>query len=334
MKSIRFIMLAWILFILTVTANAQEMKKVSPDDLRNWVSYLSSDEMRGRSNGSPEMKVAASWIADKFREFGLKPLLPDGSYIQNYSYGSKKRTIEERNVIGMIQGTDQAQKERYLFVTAHFDHIGVRKGSTVDSIFNGADDNAAGTCALIAIAKEIYESGLKPGRTLVFIAFSGEESGTRGSRYFVANSPVQLKDIYADINFEMIGHSESYGKNNFYMTGCKLSNLDDIIKSYPGAQKINLIDTIKVAEQLFYASDNIAFSRISVAADGTFIGIPSGTFATTTLNPYIHSPQDEVKLFDFENMADLTDYFSRVVIWLSKNQSEIKWTDSKFTRPR
>jgi len=329
-------LLVTVLFLALKTAVvAQDIKKVSPSDLKNWIEYLASDEMRGRANGSPEMKTASAWIAERFKEYGLKPLVSDGNYVQNYSYtGRQKVTIDERNVIGVIEGSDPVLKNQYLFLTAHFDHVGVRRNSTTDSIYNGADDNAAGTVTLIAIAKALYGSGAKPGRTIVFAAFSGEENGIRGSRYFVANSPVPVKNIYADINFEMIGHSESYGKGNYYMTGCKVSDLDDLIKTYPGLGKMNLIDTIKMANQLFYQSDNIAFSRMSTSAEGITTGIPSGTFATTTRAAHIHSPNDEAKLFDFDNMADLTNYFSGMVLWLSKSKSEINFTDPKFTRPK
>jgi Zn-dependent M28 family amino/carboxypeptidase len=334
MKKTHLALLLAVLFCFSKPASAQDLKIVTPDDLRKWILFLSSDEMKGRANGSAEMKTVANWIADRFREYGLKPLLSDGSFMQNYSFQTRRGTIEEKNVIGYIEGTDPTLKDQYLLITAHFDHIGIRKGMSPDSICNGADDNAAGTSTLLAIARQIKESGLKPGRSLVFAAFSGEEMGMRGSRYFVANPPVQMKNIYADINFEMIGHSESFGKNNYYMTGCKMSNLDELIKSFPDARTITLIDTVKLAEPLFYQSDNISFSRISASSDGVVTGIPSGTFATTTMSPYIHTPQDEAKLFDFDNMAELTDYFGRLVIWLSKNKADVSWTDTKFTRPK
>jgi hypothetical protein len=315
---------------LKTTVSAQDVKA---GDLKEWVSFLASDNMRGRANGSPEMKIAADWISKMFGEAGLKPVLPDGSFIQNYSFtGRQQQKTDERNVIGMIPGSDPALKDQYIFLTAHFDHIGIRKGASADSICNGADDNAAGTTTLIAIAKAIKESSKHPGRSIVFAAFSGEERGMRGSRYFVANPPVPLKDIYADLNFEMTGHSESYGKDNYYMTGCKFSNLDDLIKTFSGAGRITLIDTIQMAGSLFYASDNIAFSRISVSPEGITTGIPSGTFATTTMAPYIHSVTDEADKFDYDNMAELTSYFTKVVLWLSESRQEINWTDPLFTR--
>jgi hypothetical protein len=325
------------LFVVLTAFSLQKNKKnktvLKPDELKEWVSYLASDQMRGRRNGSPEIKVAATWISGKFSEYGLKPVLASGDFIQNYSFKSRQGAeTAERNVIGFLEGSDPRLKNEFIILSAHFDHIGIRKGNPADSIANGADDNAAGTATVIGIAKYFKESGIKPGRSILFTIFSGEESGMRGSRYFVANSPVALKNAYADINFEMIGHSEYLGKNNYYMTGCPLSNLDDLIGEFNKKSGFTLVDTIQMAKGLFYASDNISFSRIS-SSDGITKGIPSGTFATTTEAPYIHSVADEVQLFDFENMAALVNHFSSLVIWLSNSKTEIKWTDPKFVRP-
>ncbi len=327
-----FVLISSILFnILEVSCSPQDSLIVSAEELKGWIDYLASDQMRGRANGSPEMANASLWITQKYEDFGLSPLLPDGTFIQNYSFTSRQRTINERNVIGVLEGNDPGLKDRYIVISAHFDHVGVRKGNSPDSIYNGADDNAAGTSTLLGIAKTIKESGLKPGRSIIFATFSGEEMGMRGSRYFVANAPVLLKDIDFNINFEMTGHSEYLGKNNYYMTGCKVSNLDDMIEEYNRKSEWKLIDTIIVANRLFHSSDNIAFSRIS-AADGISNGIPSGTFATTALADYIHSPRDEGDLFDYDNMAGLVKYFSNLIVWLSNNNSEVKFTDPAFIK--
>jgi hypothetical protein len=309
----------------------QKPVKVKAEELKGWINYLASDEMRGRANGSPEMKTAADWLSGKFKEYGLKPILPGGGYIQDYSYSARQRSVNERNVIGVIEGTDPEFKDQYIVLSSHFDHVGVRKGNDIDSIYNGADDNAAGTITILAIAKTIKDLGLKPGRTIVFAAFSGEENGMRGSRNFVANSPIPVKDIYADLNFEMTGHSEYLGKKNYYMTGCKISNLDNLIGEFNKKSDFKLIDTIALSNNLFFASDNIAFSRV-MTKDNISQGVPSGTFATTTMADYIHKPNDEGKYFDYENMAGLVGYFSELVIWLSENKSEIQFTDPAFVR--
>lgn len=318
--------------LLTSFALKQGKHAVSPEDLKNWISFLSSDAMKGRANGSPEMKTAADWISGKFSEEGLKPPAGWKDYIQNYNFSSRQRQISERNVVGVLEGTDPELKNQYIIVSAHFDHIGIRRGTDPDTICNGADDNGAGTCTLIGIARTIRLLKLKPGRTVIFAAFSGEESGMRGSRYFASNPPVSLKDVMADINFEMIGHSEELGKGRYYMTGCKNSNLDDIIRGFDSKSGIVLVDTIKSAEELFYASDNIAFSRLS-SKDGIAVGIPSGTFATSTMAPWIHTVKDEAAYFDFDNYANLVDYFSRMLVWLSRDKTQVEWTVKNFTRP-
>lgn len=333
MKNVTLLFVFLIFCIRTVIGQTiPDDQYITSSEIRKWISYLASDKMKGRANGSPEMKTAADWIMEKFRENGLQPVLGNGGYIQNYIATGRQRTINERNIIGVIPGTDSVLKDRYIVVSAHFDHIGIRRGVGKDSICNGADDNASGVCALIGIAGKIGKSGQRPGRTIIFAAFSGEEAGMKGSGYFIANSPVPVKNISADINFEMIGHSEYLGRDRYYMTGCSLSNIDDIIKENNRKTNFQLIDTVRMASNLFYGSDNIAFSVISRTESFT-TGIPSGTFATSTIESYLHTPEDEASLFDFENMAALVNHFADMVLYLSNYKGDIKWTDPKFRMP-
>jgi hypothetical protein len=331
-KSIKIIVtIVTILSLGNQMATAQNLN-VTSSQISEWVTFLASDKMMGRRNGSAEMKVAAAWIAEKYNEMGLKPVSSTVGFIQDYTFTSRQYEVNERNVIGFLEGSDPILKNEYIVLSAHYDHIGVRKGATPDSIYNGADDNAAGTSALIGIAKSIKDSGFKPGRSIIFAAFSGEESGMRGSRNFLKNSPVPVSKIYADLNFEMLGHSEFLGKNKYYMTGCLLSNLDDLIGEYNKKTEFVLVDTIQLAHMLFNSSDNVAFSRISTT-DGITKGIPSGTFATTTMAQHVHNVSDEVSLFDFDNMAGLVNHFGGLVLWLSNSREKIVWTDSNFVKP-
>jgi hypothetical protein len=330
--SLRLIVFFSILFSANINLAFSQQRAVTSENLKEWVSYLASDNMMGRRNGSPEMKLAADWIAAKFSETELKPLSPSVDFIHNYTFTSRQTQVNERNVIGLLEGSDPVLKGEYIVLSAHFDHVGIKRGSKPDSIYNGADDNAAGTAAIIGIAKAIKESGIRPGRSIIFAAFSGEESGMRGSRNFVANSPITLKKIYANLNFEMIGHSEYLGKKKYYMTGCLMSDLDDVVGEYNKSSGYELVDTIQLSHILFGSSDNISFSRISVS-EGVTTGIPSGTFATTTIAPHIHNVTDEVSLFDFDNMADLVNHFSGLVLWLSDRKEEVVWTNKSFKKP-
>ncbi|TFH33909.1 MAG: M28 family peptidase, partial [Bacteroidia bacterium] len=255
-------------FALCTGVFAQETisrNSVTPSDLSGWINYLASDQMKGRLNGSPEMDEAAGWISARFKEYGVQSFTEWPDYFQPYEAESRGNIVNEKNVIGYIPGIDPALKDEYIILTAHFDHIGIRASVEGDSIYNGADDNAAGTCTLIGIAKALKMNGIKPGRGIIFAAVSGEEIGLRGSRYLVKNLPVPVESLYANLNFEMIGHSEYLGPGKYYMTGTELSNLDDLINDYSQDRNISLIDTIQMASRLFYMSDNAAFARISVS---------------------------------------------------------------------
>lgn len=334
MKSIFLSAYLLCFFSSCVLYSQSDYKKytISSNELETWVSYLASDEMKGRQNGSPEMKEAADWIADKYQEFGIKPVYPDGELIRPYSFQSRRGgTFDESNIVGIMEGTDPNLKNEYIIVTAHFDHVGIRRAVENDSIYNGADDNAAGTCTLLGVAKTIKENNYKPGRSILFAAVSGEEMGLHGSRHLVSNMPLPIRDAYVNINFEMTGHSDDLGKGNFYMTGCSFSNLDETIHEFQTENKHMLIDTISQADRLFYMSDNIAFARIE-RNEEVSSGIPCGTFATSVTAEHIHTPRDEAELFDFENMAGLVDYLAEMIIWLSHSDKDISWTDPGFAR--
>ena len=327
-----------LIFILLLASDSLQSQTLtdkytlSEAELEEWMSFLSSDQMKGRNNGSSEMEEAAHWLAQKFEDFEVKPAYPDGKLIRHYTFRARRGdSISERNIVGIIEGTDPELKDQYILITAHFDHVGVRRAVEGDSIYNGADDNAAGTCTLLGVAKTIKENQYSPGRSILFAAVSGEEMGLHGSRHLALNMPLPTKSAYANINFEMTGHSEELGQGNYYMTGCDYSNLDDVIQKFTKGQDHQLIDTLSVANRLFYMSDNIAFARMK-RVDDVSLGIPCGTFATTTHGEHIHTPQDEAELFDFENMAGLVDHFTSMIIWLSHSHKDIDWTDPRFRR--
>ena len=206
-----FLLTSLIFFLASSTLYSQannEKYTISSNELETWVSYLASDDMKGRRNGTPEMKEAAEWIALKFNEFNIQAVYPDGKLIRPYTYRSRRGdTIDERNIVGIVEGTDPELKDEYIIITAHFDHVGIREAVENDSIYNGADDNAAGSCTLLGVAKTIKENNYKPGRSILFAAVSGEEMGLHGSRYLASNMPLPIQDAYVNINFEMTGCS-------------------------------------------------------------------------------------------------------------------------------
>jgi Zn-dependent M28 family amino/carboxypeptidase len=172
------------------------------------VEYLASDELEGRSADLPSMQKARDYVEKRFKESRLKPI--GASYKQEFQIterGSDKK-IPGVNFVGEIKG--KKQPDKYIVITAHYDHVGISKGE----IYNGADDNASGTAALFAIAKYFVKK--KPDHSLIFVAFDAEERGLVGARHFVANPPVAKESIVLNINMDMLSRND---KGELYAAG-------------------------------------------------------------------------------------------------------------------
>jgi hypothetical protein len=150
------------------------------------LQILSADDMAGRKTGTPGNALARDYVVRRFKESGIAP--HGDSYLLPFQQGI--------NVIGFVKG--KTNPERYLVLTAHYDHIGVQAGR----IFNGADDNASGVAALFALG--VYFQSHPPVNSILFVAFDAEESGLMGSRAFLRNSPVSKSAMIMNINLDMI----------------------------------------------------------------------------------------------------------------------------------
>jgi peptidase M28-like protein len=173
----------------TVIDSAQLLR-----DLRT----LAADEMEGRRVDTPGGAKARAYVVQRFRESGVVPF--GTSYEVPFTFAGGRGAAGDRhgvNVIGHIEGTRQPR--RYIVISAHYDHVGVRG----TEVFNGADDNASGTAALFALAR--YFSAHKPAHSLIFAAFDGEEAGLRGAQAFVREPPVDASALVVDLNMDMIG---------------------------------------------------------------------------------------------------------------------------------
>lgn len=173
------------------------------DDVR----VLSADNMEGRGVGTPGGAKARAYIVKRFGEIGLRP---QGSaferpFIFKPRFG---REVSGVNLVARIEGTSSSDK--VLVVSAHYDHLGVRKGQ----VYNGADDNASGIAGLLAVAETFRAR--PPRHTVLIVAFDGEESGLRGAKAFVADPPVPLASIGLTVNFDMISKN---AKGELYVSG-------------------------------------------------------------------------------------------------------------------
>jgi hypothetical protein len=188
----------------TKTEKPEEL--ITAADLRKHVEFLASDELRGRRAGSSENDKATQYIADRFKEWGLKEMGTEG-YFQPFTYGGKKGQVKTRNVVALLEGGNL--KDEYVLYGAHCDHLGGSdSGKGGDGIYNGADDNASGSAQLLEVARAFAEGGVQPRRSVIFIAFNAEEAGLKGSAHYVANPPKPLSQHAAVICSDMVGRNQ------------------------------------------------------------------------------------------------------------------------------
>jgi Zn-dependent M28 family amino/carboxypeptidase len=172
------------------------------------IRILSADDMEGRGVGTPGGAKARAYIVKRFGQIGIKPL--DKTFEQPFTFKPRYfgKDVTGVNLVARIPGTSSSDK--VLVVSAHYDHLGVRKGE----VYNGADDNASGVAGLLVVAEAFRAK--PPRHTVLIVAFDGEESGLKGAKAFVAEPPVPLATIGLNVNFDMIGTNT---KGELYVSG-------------------------------------------------------------------------------------------------------------------
>jgi Zn-dependent M28 family amino/carboxypeptidase len=170
------------------------------------VEALADDSTLGRDAPSPELEEVALYIQDLFAKAGLRPGGENGGWFQRFPIAGTTAP----NVIGWVEGSDAGLRDEYVVYTAHFDHLGYapKTAPGLDSVYNGADDNASGTAALLELAEAFGAMPVKPRRSVVFLAVSGEEDGLVGSNYYAAHPTFPMALARANVNMDMIGRND------------------------------------------------------------------------------------------------------------------------------
>lgn len=165
------------------------------------LTRLSHDSMAGRAAGTPENAKARAWLVSEVRRMGLQPV--NGRYEHPFTAPRRGRpdSVQGANVLAMIPGTGSS--DAVIVISAHYDHVGTRNGE----IFNGADDNASGTAALLQLVAHF--KARPPKHSLLVAFFDAEEIGLVGARAMVANPPIPLTRIAANVNMDMVSRSDS-----------------------------------------------------------------------------------------------------------------------------
>ena len=195
--------------VLATLAAGQPASAIHVDAARIFrdVETLSADDMEGRLAGSPGGEKARAYVLGRLKDAGVAPV--GETFERPFTFPS--RTAGERkgvNLVGVIRGT--RDPDRYVVLTAHYDHIGVRNGE----VFNGADDNASGVAALLAAAEHFARA--RPEHSLLFAALDAEEAGLQGAKAFMREPPVPVGAMIVNVNMDMIGRDPA---NRLFATG-------------------------------------------------------------------------------------------------------------------
>jgi len=277
---------------------------ISETEVKRIIQFLAADSLKGRGNYTPQLHQAAHFIAGEFDKCGLQKFPSFPSFFQRFT--NKLITGKERedsswlynpqkvllNVIGLLPGKSLVH-EAVIF-SAHYDHLGTGDAVSYDSIYNGANDNASGTTALLVLA-DYFAKRNDNERTIIFCAFSGEELGLLGSGVFVNN--LNADSIVAMINIEMIGITRPKRKNTFFITGASYSNMRQIFKTNLSNSAVKIVNEPDERKQLFKRSDNFHFA---------LKGIPAHSIMSSDDDDVCyHQPCDNAQRIDTKNMTEM-----------------------------
>lgn len=314
---------AGLFLIAVISCSNSRNQQTATEILTEHIEWLAADEREGRLAGTIREAESANYISDLFSKYGLIPLGDEGTWLQHFILTgpvSQSLGIENhiaRNVIGMVEGTKKPGQ--FIILGAHFDSQG-RGGvismheDTVPAIHNGADDNASGTAGLIYLANRFAE--YPPEISILFIAFSGEEVGLQGARYFTEHMEIEKDSVLAMINLDMIGRME---EDKLTIFGTGTADIWEKLLEETEQDSLN----ISLAPGGSGASDHAAFYEA---------GIPVLHYFTGTHADY-HRESDTVDKINTEGMERVLNHVENVIHALQRyTPDEIQFKES--TDPR
>ena len=291
---VKFVTLLLLAFALD---DCRSEEDITVEESRKTLSYLASDKMEGRKPGNPGNFIAVSFIKIEFESYGLETHLQKFTYTFRWRVGLFRwRTveIETMNVIGVLKGTS----DKHVVIGAHMDHLGVDGDGDA---YNGADDNASGTTAILELAEAFGKSDARPKDTIVFIAFNAEELGLLGSKHYVSDPLLPLDDCKLMINLDMVGRLRgttvtAQGGNLSRSVTQLVDKLDD---NYPFDVNITAAGN---------RSDHAPFN---------WNGVPVLFFHTGT-HPQYHRTTDDPDLINYEGLVNIAKFVKDLTVEVTK----------------
>jgi Zn-dependent M28 family amino/carboxypeptidase len=318
-----------------LTPDQQSIKEhITENSLRGHVSFLASDALEGRATPSPGQEIAAEYIASQFRRAGLDPAGDDG-YFQTATF-SELRTLKTssttrgrleaasqhpakiRNVVGLLRGSDPVLRDTYVILSAHYDHLGMTD-SGADRIFNGANDDASGTASVMEIAAALSALPSRPKRSILFIAFFGEELGLVGSQFYIKHPVVPLEKTIADLNLEHIGRTDATNGDmtgTASITGFDYSDLPQRLEQAGAALGIRVYKDEKGSDPYFRQSDNLPLAEAGVVSHTLCVAFDFAEY---------HRVGDSWEKLNYRNMAAVDAAVAVGLLELASDAAPPEW---------
>jgi hypothetical protein len=295
----------------TGAGNDGRAETITAAHVAEWVGRLAADSMRGRETPSAGIEAAATTIGVYFQSLGLRPAFPSASYTMRYATPAWGTTPAGTapNAGAVLEGSDPALSNQYVVVIAHMDGKGVRTPVGTDSIYNGADDNASGTAAVLEMAEALAGTDPHPNRSVLFLAVSGEEHGFWGTYAYLAAPTVPIADIVAVLNFDMISRNSP---DSIFGSGMDGSTLGDRLLQVVAAHP---------EEHLHFTpgpvggSDHVPFWARGVPFLMFFGG----------LHPDYHTPFDEAGRIDAAKAARVTRMAFYLALRIAGDDARPQW---------
>lgn len=309
------------------SALEQAVATITAEDMLERIAFLASDEMGGRATPSPGLEMAAEYLAEEFRALGLEPGGDDGTFLQRYPLSVQAsdpadgtttiRTARPPNVVAILPGSDSILAESYVVFSAHMDHVGIgTPDASGDSIYNGADDDASGTAALVEVAEAFAALPEAPARSLVFLAVSGEERGLLGSHWFSEHPPMPIASIVANLNIDMIARN---APDSIVVIGQEYSSLGSLVRDVAAGRDglgLAVIADPWPEQRFFFRSDHFNFARKEIPALFFFAGT----------HPDYHRPSDEVEKIDADKASRVARLVFHTAHAIAESAEPPRWT--------
>lgn len=279
-----------LLFVISILAVCKIEAQISITNIKKHIDILASEEFGGRLPQTKGDTLAANYIKSQFKAIEGVTLLADNG-LQNITFTSReKEEINSFNVVAMI---DSPNSDQHIVIGAHYDHLGIKNGELIP----GADDNASGVGYIIELARHYAQQKEQLDYDIIFIAFSGEEMGLKGSNYYANNPIIPLKDCRAMINFDMLGRMIN--------KGITIRGLGAAPESVPLFYSLENDDNLDIIWEFRTngPTDYASFARKGVIAY---------SFSTRVHKDY-HSPRDTPDKINYEGIEMASRYILQLL---------------------